>query len=1016
MPASKSNEEQIFLAALGEPDPDRRARQVAEACSDNQELRDRIEALLQSHFEAKHFLETPALVKDGRLSRTLGLHVGLEVGAVVMGRYRIDGVLGEGGMAVVYAAEQVSPVQRPVALKVIKPGLDTKQVVTRFEAERQALALMNHPHIASVLDGGTTDSGHPFFVMDRVEGPPITTYCDEHALPIDRRIELFLDVCRAVWHAHQKGIIHRDLKPSNVLIATQGQLAAPVVIDFGIAKATERRLTEHTLETGGAVFLGTPEYMSPEQADASKDLDTRTDIFALGALLRQLLTGSTHLDPRTLREMPYDRMLVTVREQEPSRPSTRLHTLGDDALEVARSRRTTPGRLKARLRGDLDWIVVKAMQNDRTRRYGGVGVLIEDLERYLRGDSVSAGPPNPIHRIRSTFRRHRPTFISAGLILLALLVGLGVAIRKAADERDARLRADALRLETQDALDRSESLRQLLARMVTLAEPRPGKSADYTVAEMLSDFGGDIDTLAADRPDVAAELHTLVGSALRTLDLREQAAVHFELALDLYRTLDDTPPATRSDAILDLVEMRQAYAQSDVQHWVELTNEALGLSYTPDGQPGLTTSRAMEVMGWIHHAGLNDAEALRWFHESLDVAEKLNNDRQASRLHSALATAYYSAGRNERSIHHARTAMQLVESLYDPLSHEHLRARSMLASSLARSGDAAEGCAMLIDVLEARHGLGLPTSVWSVLSLQRGVLRLQREADVEHAAVYAEHAARWFDLVPDADRSAEWGIIARDQATYHFMLGQDQAGCSRIAYTVKLFAQSERFMTVAVANAAFLAIVGDETGSRPQAVRAFDHLAQRCEEFGLAGFGKAVEHLRNDLLGSHAPSYSPAPFTDLEAESIDQWQSVIESMVALRFDGRLGQRNRPRMLEAVCVLAEPLIEARPDDPRPHLLLAVGRYNLGHYADALVILDRADVLVEPEPTPDTLVLKTHRIAALSATGRVDEAHTQYAALKPWLDRPDIALPELAMRALDDYRKRVDEVSPRHDAPP
>jgi len=316
------------------------------------------------------------------------------IGETVSEKYKLLEELGSGGMGVVYKAEQTKPIKRSVALKIIKLGMDTKQVVARFETERQALAVMDHPNIAKVFDGGATETGRPYFVMEFVRGIPITEYCDKHKLTTRERLELFIQVCQAVQHAHQKGVIHRDLKPSNILVVVQEDKLIPKIIDFGIAKATEHRLTERTLFTEQGQLIGTPEYMSPEQAEMSGlDVDTRTDIYSLGVILYELLVGVLPFDPKTLREAGFGEIQRIIRETDPPKVSTRLSGLGDTDTSIAEQRRTDVAVLHKQLKGDLDWITMKAMEKDRMRRYATASEFAADIEKHLKHEPVLARPP-----------------------------------------------------------------------------------------------------------------------------------------------------------------------------------------------------------------------------------------------------------------------------------------------------------------------------------------------------------------------------------------------------------------------------------------------------------------------------------------------------------------------------------------------------------------------------------------------------------------------------------------------
>jgi len=438
---------EIFLELLDVEAADRPGR-LDEACGGDARLREEVEALLSAHAQSADFLEAPAYESAGGPRPGVSpLAPGEEVGP-----YRLRDVLGEGGMGVVYLAEQEEPLQRTVALKVVKPGMDTRSVVARFEAERQALALMSHPGIARVHDAGTTEQGYPYFVMEYVDGKPLVEYCNERRLSVSGRIRLFLDVCEAIRHAHQRGVIHRDLKPSNLLVAEESGAPVPKIIDFGVAKAIEGAMWEQSGLTLAGTVIGTPEYMSPEQADmAESAIDTRSDIYSLGVVLYELFTGTLPVDVRSVTQAGLTALRRSIVQSEPERASRRAGAGSSSALRHAELRRTKPPALAARLRGDLDWILAKALEKNPERRYSSVSELAADLRRHLENKPVLAGPPTGVYRIRKFVTRHRGSVLAASAVLLALILGLAASVRnlvRAWRAEDALLRlSDTVRLE-----------------------------------------------------------------------------------------------------------------------------------------------------------------------------------------------------------------------------------------------------------------------------------------------------------------------------------------------------------------------------------------------------------------------------------------------------------------------------------------------------------------------------------------------------------------------------------------
>jgi serine/threonine protein kinase/WD40 repeat protein len=443
MQTPSRNEESIFAEALTRQLPER-ATFLDAACGDDAALRQRVEALLRSHEEAGSFL-------DPTLSGTVETRKSDGPGTTV-GPYKLLQQLGSGGMGVVYMAEQQFPVRRRVALKIIKPGMDSSHVLARFEAERQALAVMDHPNIAHIFDANTTETGRPYFVMELVHGVPITRYCDENHLTPRQRLELFIPICQAIQHAHHKGIIHRDIKPSNVMITLHDGQPVPKVIDFGIAKAIDQRLTERTLFTQYGTMVGTLEYMSPEQAEMSGlGVDTRSDVYSLGVLLYELLTGSPPLEQKRLLEAAYDEMLRIIRDEEPPRPSKRISTAGERLATISADRGTNPVALARLLRGELDWIVMRCLEKDRSRRYSSADALAQDVQRYLADEPVEACPPSVGYRVRKFARRHRTLLLTVGMIAALLIVGTVVSAWLAFRALRAEEKADKDRIAAQNS-------------------------------------------------------------------------------------------------------------------------------------------------------------------------------------------------------------------------------------------------------------------------------------------------------------------------------------------------------------------------------------------------------------------------------------------------------------------------------------------------------------------------------------------------------------------------------------
>jgi eukaryotic-like serine/threonine-protein kinase len=561
---------------------------------------------------------------------------------VQIGPYRIVELLGQGGMGTVYLAEQTQPFRRRVAVKVIKPGMDSEQVIARFETERQALALMNHPNVARVLDAGTTPEGRPYFVMEHVAGIPITEYCDRHTLSTRDRLKLFLSVCDAVQHAHQKGIIHRDLKPSNVLVAVQDDEPTPKVIDFGIAKAVEQRLTDKALFTEFGQLLGTPEYMSPEQAEMTTlDIDTRTDIYSLGVLLYELLVGVLPFERKALRQAAA-RDVRRIIGEDPVTPSTRLSSLGAGVATVARNRRTDSAALRRQLRGDLDWITLRALEKDRTRRYATASQLADDIERYLSSQPVVAGPPTARYRIQKFVRRNRGAVFAAAVVLIALIAGLAAS-------SVLYLRAERERQRADTQMRVAKRVSEFLTGLFEVSDPGEGLGREVTARELLDKGAASIQSLT-DQPVAQATLMDTMGHVYLTLGLYDQAAGLLEHAIRIRRERVGPESLEVAGSTYNLAAVH--VERGDVQEGERLAREALRIRerLLPPDHPDV--ARAVNLVAVVMQEAQRLDEAERYYLRAADILRRAPGDNavELAGVQNDLATLYQDKANYPRAL------------------------------------------------------------------------------------------------------------------------------------------------------------------------------------------------------------------------------------------------------------------------------------------------------------------------------------------------------------------------------
>src|SRR5271170_2800261 len=675
MNGSEKSEMDLFTEAMQLP-VERRSAFLVTACGGDAELRANVEALLKAHQESGEFLErAPEEIKAQ--TRVPG-----EKSGDWIGRYKLLQQIGEGGFGVVFMAEQEEPIRRKVAIKIVKPGMDTKTVVARFEAERQALALMDHPNIAKVLDAGATESGRPYFVMELVHGIKITEYCDKNSLSTEERLKIFVQVCQAVQHAHQKGIIHRDIKPSNILVntTTEGE-AFPVVIDFGIAKATNNQpLTDKTLFTAFDMLIGTPAYMSPEQAALTNvDVDTRTDIYSLGVLLYELLTGSTPFSAGELLNAGLDEVRRVIREQEPVRPSTRLSKMtAADLTSIAQHRKSEPPKLIRSVCGDLDWIAMKALEKDPGRRYATAHGLALDIQHFLTDDVVSARPPSAAYKLQKAIRRNKLAFTTAGLVTAALLLGLAASIWQAVRATHAEKRVTAERDAKEQALKDAEAISTFLTEVFQSPDPaRDGRT--IAVAEMLDRATKKLETTVTNQPDRRVKLQATLGATYQALGLYPEAISLQEKVLAYQRP---TRGPEQLDTLTAMTVLARTYYDTGrLDEALKLREEALPLSRRILDPKNPSTLLAMNDLAVSYYSTGRKDEALKMHEEVLSLSRTVLGPEHPNTLFAMndLAATYFNTGRNDEALKMQEEVLSLSRTVLGLEHPETLVAMNNLA-------------------------------------------------------------------------------------------------------------------------------------------------------------------------------------------------------------------------------------------------------------------------------------------------------------------------------------------------
>jgi serine/threonine protein kinase len=664
---------EIFGAALERP-PAERAPFLDEACARDASLRVEVESLL-SEFEkssglSQHPISGQSLDPPPLQSKSIG-------------PYRLLRKLGEGGMGQVWLAEQAVPVRRQVALKLIRAGIDDQAVLQRFQSERQSLAIMDHPAIAKVFDAGATPEGQPYFVMEYVQGVSITAYCDQHQLKIRDRLELFIKVCEGMLHAHQKAIIHRDLKPANILVVEVDGKPTPRIIDFGLAKVIGPQAagnSGNTVFTQAGGFVGTPVYMSPEQADPRvRDLDTRTDVYSLGVVLYELLTGSIPFDPKQWHEQPLDEVLRQLREQDPPRPSTKVETQKESSTAAAQMRGTEPNQLVSLLHGDLDWITMKALEKDRTRRYGTPSELAADITHYLRNEPVAARPASAGYRLQKYMRRHRVGVVAAVAVLLLLtgfIVTQAVALRRITQERDRTTRER----------DRANRVTGFMTGMFKQSNPSEARGNSITAREILDKASKDIDTGLATDPELQAQMMYVMGIVYDNLGLYPRAHLLLQQALEIQkRALGPESPETLKSAssLAHILFQEGHYADAE-----KLDRDTLDAQRRVLGPEHPDTLRSMYNLGVLLHAEGHRADAEKLDRETLEVRRRVLGPEHPDTLVTTqeLASVLADEGNYAEPEKLYRGMLDVQRRMLGPEHTDTLRSAHSLAVVLEREG------------------------------------------------------------------------------------------------------------------------------------------------------------------------------------------------------------------------------------------------------------------------------------------------------------------------------------------